>query len=33
MDILLLFEHDDIIREGLGHSGMTALIDMKLRDR
>ncbi len=28
MDILHLSEHDDIIREGAGHSGMSALIDV-----
>jgi len=31
MDILHLREHDDIIREGSGHSGMSALIDMAAR--
>lgn len=31
MDILHLCEHDDIIREGAGHSGMSALIDMVAR--
>jgi cyclopropane fatty-acyl-phospholipid synthase-like methyltransferase len=31
MDILHLSEHDDIIREGTGHSGMSALIDMVAR--
>ncbi len=31
MDILHLREHDDIIREGAGHSGMSALIDMVAR--
>ncbi len=33
MDILHLSEHDDIIREGAGHSGMSALIDMVARKR
>jgi cyclopropane fatty-acyl-phospholipid synthase-like methyltransferase len=28
MDILHLVEHDDIIHEGSGHKGMSALIDM-----
>ncbi len=28
MEILHLREHDDIIREGAGHSGMSALIDL-----
>ncbi len=28
MDILQLREHDDVIREGAGHSGMSALIDL-----
>lgn len=28
MDILHLSEHDDIIQEGSGHSGMSALIDL-----
>ena len=31
MEILNLREHDDIIREGEGHSGMSALIDMVAR--
>jgi 2-polyprenyl-3-methyl-5-hydroxy-6-metoxy-1,4-benzoquinol methylase len=31
MEILHLREHDDIIREGEGHSGMSALIDMVAR--
>ncbi len=31
MDILHLSEHDDIIREGAGHSGMSALIDLVSR--
>ncbi|MFZ2160770.1 MAG: class I SAM-dependent methyltransferase [Sideroxyarcus sp.] len=31
MKILHLCEHDDIIREGEGHSGMSALIDMVAR--
>ncbi len=31
MDILHLREHDDIIREGAGHSGMSALIDLVAR--
>jgi SAM-dependent methyltransferase len=33
MDILHLREHDDIIREGAGHSGMSALIDLVARKR
>lgn len=33
MEILHLCEHDDIIREGSGHSGMSALIDMLARKR
>lgn len=31
MDILHLAEHEDIIREGAGHSGMSALIDLVAR--
>ena len=31
MDILHLREHDSIIREGAGHSGMSALIDLVAR--
>jgi 2-polyprenyl-3-methyl-5-hydroxy-6-metoxy-1,4-benzoquinol methylase len=31
MDILHLHEHDDIITEGSGHSGMSALIDLVAR--
>ena len=31
MDILQLNEHDDIVREGTGHSGMSALIDVVAR--
>lgn len=31
MDILHLAEHDDIIHEGAGHKGMSALIDMVAR--
>ncbi len=31
MDILHLHEHDDIIREGAGHNGMSALIDLVAR--
>ncbi len=31
MDILHLSEHDDIIHEGTGHSGMSALIDLVAR--
>ncbi|BCK88144.1 hypothetical protein MIZ01_1945 [Sideroxyarcus emersonii] len=31
MEILHLREHDDVIREGTGHSGMSALIDMVAR--
>ena len=30
-DILHLLEHDDVIEEGAGHSGMSALIDMVAR--
>jgi cyclopropane fatty-acyl-phospholipid synthase-like methyltransferase len=33
MEILHLREHDDIISEGAGHSGMSALIDMVARKR
>ncbi|MBI4808963.1 MAG: class I SAM-dependent methyltransferase [Nitrosomonadales bacterium] len=33
MDILLLHEHDSVIREGSGHSGMSALIDLVARKR
>ncbi len=33
MEILHLCEHDDIIREGAGHSGMSALIDLVARKR
>ena len=33
MDILQLREHDSVIREGLGHSGMSALIDLVARKR
>lgn len=33
MDIVQLCEHDDVIREGLGHSGMSALIDLVARKR
>jgi cyclopropane fatty-acyl-phospholipid synthase-like methyltransferase len=33
IDILHLSEHDDIIREGSGHSGMSALIDVVVRKR
>jgi hypothetical protein len=33
MSILHLSEHDAIIREGLGHSGMSALIDLVARNR
>lgn len=33
MEILHLREHDDIIREGAGHSGMSALIDLVARKR
>ncbi len=33
MEILHLLEHDDIIREGVGHSGMSALIDMVVLKR
>ncbi len=31
MDILHLLEHDDVIREGAGHSGMSSLIDLVAR--
>lgn len=31
MEILHLCEHDDILREGAGHSGMSALIDLVAR--
>lgn len=31
MEILYLSEHDDIIREGEGHNGMSALIDLVAR--
>lgn len=31
MEILHLFEHDDIIDEGVGHSGMSALVDLVAR--
>jgi hypothetical protein len=31
MKILQLHEHDDVISEGSGHSGMSALIDMVAR--
>jgi hypothetical protein len=31
MDILHLHEHDDIIEEGAGHCGMSALIDLVTR--
>jgi SAM-dependent methyltransferase len=31
MEILHLCEHDDVINEGAGHSGMSALIDMVAR--
>ena len=33
MDILQLREHDSVIREGSGHSGMSALIDLVARKR
>jgi cyclopropane fatty-acyl-phospholipid synthase-like methyltransferase len=33
MDILQLHEHDSVIREGVGHSGMSALIDLVARKR
>lgn len=33
MDILQLREHDDIISEGTGHHGMSALIDLVARKR
>lgn len=33
MDILRLHEHDSVIREGSGHSGMSALIDLVARKR
>lgn len=31
MEMLHLVEHDDIINEGAGHSGMSALVDMVVR--
>jgi len=31
MEIIHLSEHDDVIREGVGHNGMSALIDMVAR--
>ena len=33
MEILLLREHDSVIREGHGHDGMSALIDLVARKR
>ncbi|MCX7192244.1 MAG: class I SAM-dependent methyltransferase [Proteobacteria bacterium] len=33
MEILHLFEHDSVIFEGAGHSGMSALIDLVARKR
>jgi cyclopropane fatty-acyl-phospholipid synthase-like methyltransferase len=33
MDIVQLREHDSVIREGTGHSGMSALIDMVARKK
>ena len=33
MQILHLSEHDDVIREGSGHSGMSALIDLAARKK
>ena len=33
LDILHLREHDDVIREGKGHSGMSALIDLVAQKR
>ncbi len=33
MDIVQLREHDSVIREGTGHSGMSALIDLVARKR
>ncbi|MDD2686666.1 MAG: class I SAM-dependent methyltransferase [Gallionella sp.] len=33
MEIVHLVEHDDVIREGAGHSGMSALIDMVARKK
>jgi cyclopropane fatty-acyl-phospholipid synthase-like methyltransferase len=33
MEILSLHEHDSVIREGVGHSGMSALIDLVVRKR
>jgi cyclopropane fatty-acyl-phospholipid synthase-like methyltransferase len=33
MDIVQLREHDSVIREGAGHSGMSALIDMVARKK
>jgi SAM-dependent methyltransferase len=31
LEILQLAEHDDVVREGKGHSGMSALIDLVAR--
>ena len=31
MEILHLREHDDVVSEGTGHSGMSALIDLAAR--
>jgi len=31
MEILHLREHDDLVSEGAGHSGMSALIDLVAR--
>ncbi len=33
MEIVQLHEHDEVIREGAGHSGMSALIDLVARKR
>ncbi len=33
MEIVHLAEHDDVIREGAGHSGMSALVDMVARKK
>ncbi len=33
LEIVQLVEHDDVVREGKGHSGMSALIDLVARKR
>jgi len=33
MEIVRLHEHDSVIREGVGHSGMSALIDLVARKK